>query len=67
MLTDAKLQQLSPSEVEKILYETVFRSSILLERLQSCGMIEGDGYLMRKEVANFACCLLKSSWRTEDE
>lgn len=67
MLTDAKLMKMSRAEIEKVLYESVFRCSILLEHLQSCGLIDGDGYEMRRKASRFACDLLKNSWRNEDE
>ena len=67
MLTDAKLKKMSRAEIEKVLYESVFRCSMLLEHLQLCDLIVGDGYEMRKKVSKFACELLKSSWREEDE
>ena len=67
MLTDSKLQKMTRSEIEKILNETVFRAGILFERLQSCSMIEGDGYQFRKDVANFAIELLKTNWREPNE
>ena len=67
MLTDAKLRKMTRAEIEKVLYESIFRSSILLEHLQCCGLVVGDGYEMRKKVSKFACDLLKSSWREEDE
>lgn len=67
MLTDAKLANMTRAELEKVLYESVFRSSILFERLQSCNMIDGDGYLMRRELANSAVKVLKSHWSNPNE
>jgi hypothetical protein len=67
MLTDARLQRMSPAEIEKILYESVFRASILFERLQACNMISGDGYTLRKELSKSAVKVLKSNWNTKDE
>ena len=67
MLTDAKLQKMTRAEIEKMLNEYFFRAGILFERLQSCNMIEGDGYLIRKDASNYAVKLLKSHWKEPNE
>jgi hypothetical protein len=63
MLKDSQVKKLSKSEAKEILRNSVYSSTMILERLEEAGKIDSiSGYELRQSIVEFSLSLLDKNW-----